>query len=528
MPGVHYAEDFPLFGDGVTDDQDGLQVAFDAAAGGVLVFSDASKRYAIGDGVGVLRGAGEELTIRANTRIVNSGATFVIRSNRRNESSGISAIMVDPGVRADLLRIEVDRGFTVNRVVTLGRSEDEGEELINRTSIDRIEINAYEQQTNRPEIATSNVHGALHINGDDTTIGHVQVTHFDCAVVVYDSKHVTISSIDIRRSLVGLQIRDSQFVQVLSGVIRERPDYEWDHWWTDFDAELDPETGDPTHRPKLVGYDGVQMFSSSDVVISNLTIHEAVEHGIYMSKPHTDPDVVEVAEAINDRITLSNIVIRRPGRGGVKLGFGANSRGRWIHINGLTVVDCCWDVLDPERGPQLNNTDGLRMQFCDHVTVDGFQLTKQNRNASANFGMLIDRCRYVTVNGAHIQDPWMHGIRIVDDWGDDQAIRGGPAPVNSIYLNNPVILFDDPEGDTPEKDDYHGIWIWSRHAEHPLRDIRVVGCYIRGQTGFGVLIEGGDHVVRQPIILDGWVKGGGRGSFQGHIDRDVHNYLKEV
>jgi len=63
-------EDFGPAGNGTSDDQAILQAEPDVAAGGILIFPDASKIYALD---------GPSLTTHEGTRLINAGAELRLR-----------------------------------------------------------------------------------------------------------------------------------------------------------------------------------------------------------------------------------------------------------------------------------------------------------------------------------------------------------------------------------------------------------------------------------------------------------------
>lgn len=513
---VIYADDY-VTGDG-TNEQSALQAAFDAAEDGVLIFSDAGKDYVIGEGYAFGAPADlETLVIRKNTRIINSGAKFIIQAGREGPGA-TTAIRAEAGVRADFLRIYVGAGFTVNRAFSIAASESTA-----RTFIDRIEISTFDHQKNRSAISDDLQNAALVIRADNTTLGEVITSNFDYAAVAYDVSHILITHLRIERFVRGLLVDRCTYFELLSGEITGRPPV--------YDGtEFVDEAGE-TH---IAGYDGILMSNTSDAVISNLIVKEPVEHGIYVSADQN----VNV-----DRITFNNIQISKPGRSGLKISPGSNgqSHARFVQINGLTVVDCAWDLAGLSRDPpeliHYRNSEGLRLEFCKHITVNGLMVSKLDHTASAARGIYMDRCSDVTINGPYIESTHRHGIWIMNgakaDDSPEEFAGQTSEDLERIFINNPVILFME-EGGAGEGEQ-HGIYIScirgleEEERQEPtrkLRDIRIVGCYIRGQNGHGIRIEADPGTVRQPVILHGWVRGGGNslGAWDiANIDRDIND-----
>ena len=163
---------FAPAGNGHADDQAAIQSALDAAQSGILLFPDASKTYAI-DGFG--------LTIRPHTRIVNAGATLVVRGQAPRDSRA-AVIVAGDGFQADYIRIRATSSSIVNRVLSLGAD----------TTIGRLAISSDRQQTNRPGKSGQTddpLPAALQIRGHRTTLGDVSISRFDRAIYVRDVDH---------------------------------------------------------------------------------------------------------------------------------------------------------------------------------------------------------------------------------------------------------------------------------------------------------------------------------------------------
>lgn len=235
-PTIVNVEDFQPDGTGRGNALVKLQAAFDAAAHGILLFPDASKTYAI-EGT---------LNIPDHTRIINAGAALWVRLK-----SGAKGIVAGRGVRADHLRI---------RVPTKARLVSPALELGSDATIERLEIVADQQQANRPLAEFG-----LRIGGSNIKLGYVLVRGFDNAVSVEDADHVVIQRIEIAKYAKGLFLSRCHFLELVSGAII---------------TATESDLGDRNHHDTVNGMNGLLIEDSTDLVISDLIVHDSIEHGI--------------------------------------------------------------------------------------------------------------------------------------------------------------------------------------------------------------------------------------------------------
>ena len=485
---------FGAVGDGEHDDQNALQAAFDAAENGILLFPDSSKTYAI---------HGFGLKIREGTRIINAGAVLLIRGKVPADARDSAAIVAGARVQADWLRIHAARRSLINRVLTV--TDD--------TSIERLEIVAAAQQANSAiEVPTKTggtekekYHAALYVFGKRVKLGYVWVKGFDRAVFARESEHVVILRLDIQNYVTGLFLKQCAFVELVSGTIK---------------LASKSDVGDRNIHDEVKGMNGLLIDTCSDVVVSDLIVQNSIEHGVRIG-----------GDGPTRRCTFNSIQVRRAGWCGFKVEppLPAGS-AESIQINGLTVIDCAWPHLDDEAKPFTFepwgglNRCGLRLENCHGVMVSGFRVGRERKTRYSSYhGIYIDRCRNVTVIAPHVGDTFEAGIRLSDGHDSKES-----SPVNQIYIRDPVITFLVPEAHAPYvPHKAHGIWIHSNWQV--LRDIVITGCYIRGYTGHGVLLEPapGDGAVRQPVIIQGWVRQEGDGVFHPvpAPDSDIHNLI---
>jgi hypothetical protein len=417
-------------------------------------------------------------------------------------------------VQADLLRIHAARRSLVNRVLSL--ADD--------ISVERLEIVAAEQQANSPiEIPTKDgtteqekYHAALHIGGSRTKLGYVIVKGFDRAVYARGVEQVAILRLNIQNYVTGLRLKECAFVEVVSGTIK---------------LASKTELGDRHVHGVVKGMNGVLVEICSDVVVSDLIVQNSIEHGVRVGgNGHTR------------RCTFNNIQVLRAGACGFKVEPGLpDGSAEGIQINGLTVLDCAWPLARKDQPTRQEdestpfeqdgrNKSGLRLERCHEVIIDGLRVGRERKKQYSGFhGIYIDRCTNVTVNAPHIGDTFKAGIKLSDGTPGDEA--SPPAKVNQIYIRDPVVTFLVP---VAHNDQLKADGIRIDSPTHVLRDIVITGCYIRGHTAHGVLLKTapGSGAVRQPVIIQGWVRQEGDGVCYpppaSAVDSDIHLLIKPV
>lgn len=443
MSGPVHVEWWGPAGDGVTDDTVRLQRAFDAAAGRGIVLAS-PRTYAFGP----------VLTIPSDVTIANNHALLRLRW-ALPVADGTVPVTVGSRVRADLLRVEAGQGVVVRRLVILGSGCD----------IERIELTAAFQQT----ISLDNLDGALQIRSDDVRIGTAFVRDFNYGIMLYFANRATIEHVDVRSYVLGVHVKQSSFVQLLSGQV----------------------TTAAPGSAFLAGNNGVLIENSDDVVVSDFMVHDAGEHAIRVG-----------GDANSSRIVFNNIQALRPGGCGLKLRANPGFRIRDVQINGLTVVDAAAATAEPGF-----NQDGLRLEGCSYVTANGVQVMAQSRAYAAHDGIWVTNCDMVTINGPRVSNVLYNGIHLNDADG----------PVNQVFINNPTIFISD----------FNGILIDS--PTQILRDITIMRCYIRAfqQRGIRLVANSATGGVNQPVILDGFIRNdvGLSGVLISTTDPDVHNLV---
>ena len=199
-------------------------------------------------------------------------------------------------------------------------------------------------------------------------MGYLSVKGFDHAVIVEDAEHVVIHRIEIAKYAKGLFLSRCHFLELVSGAIT---------------AASDSDLGDRNHHDTVAGLNGLLIQDSSDLVISDLIVHDSIEHGIRIG-----------GGMGTRRCTFSNIQVRRSGGCGMKIqpadevevespaGTVQKMEGVipvGIQINGLMVLDCA-PPLDPTHHERdrfvagSRNRSGLRLERVQNVVVNGLQV----------------------------------------------------------------------------------------------------------------------------------------------------------
>jgi hypothetical protein len=475
---------FSPAGTGATDDQAAIQKALDRAQSGILLFPDASKIYAL-DGFG--------LTIHPHTRIINAGATLLIRGQVKRESRA-AAIVAGDGFQADYLRISATSSSVVNRVLSLGAD----------TTIGRLAISSDRQQTNRPgEFGQTDdpLPAALHIRGHRTTLGYVSIERFDRAIFTRDVDRVGIQRVDIREYTTGINLHSSRFIDVGSGT---------------FTFASGANVGDRNTKKNVEGMNGLLIQSCHFVSVSNLIVQDSIEHGIRIG-----------GDGPTRHVTFNNCQVCRAAGCGLKVQPAAASGGSaaQIQINGLLVVDCAPNTNEAAAFDNWGrNRSGLRLENCRDIVVNGLQVSRLDKQLySAYHGIYVAASKNVTINAPQICDTYSSGIKLSDASDNPESVRSA---VNEIYIRDPSVTFLVPEAHNPQLRT-HGIHIYS--PVEILRNVAITGCYVRGQTRFGVYVEPFAGGVRWPMILQGWVKNEGDGVYGASAgDVDILNRLQAV
>jgi len=473
-------ESFHPAGDGRRDDQAALQRAFDAAASGVLLFPDARKIYRI-------KGFG--LRIRANTRILNPGARLLLAGSVP-AGDGTPAVVADEGLQADALRIEVAARSRVNRALTLASD----------SSVERLEISGRRQQGNHHRLDGKPWSAALDVRGERVRLGDVAIRSFDRALLVRDASHVRVERIQIERCVTGVYLKGCRWTTIASGAIA---------------GDSPSDVGDREPHDNVAGMNGLLVDTCEDLFVSNLAVRDTIEHGVRIG-----------GRGPTRRCVFTAIQVHRAGKCGFKAQprFSDGGSAKSIQINGLMVTDCApasgrLGEADRYRVDGTNRC-GLRIENCQDVTVTGYQLDRRgNRFYSAAHGLFVAQSTDVTVVAPRIADAWSSGIVLTDEHHERRQ------PVNQVYVRDPVVTYLVPGALAGREVD--GIRVNS--TQEILRNVLVTGCYVRGQTGWGVRVVPQAGGARWPVVLQGWARDEGRGALRvDPDDRDIHKRIDPV
>lgn len=425
----------------------GLQAAFNAAAGRGIVF-DRPETYSFDP----------PLVVPDSVTIKNDGrAQFVLHSSILDSAY---AVTLGQNVTADHLDISVPSGVVARNLLWLGHGND----------IQHIKLWSVNQLNNIA--AGSNYDGALQIRSQNVRVGSLEIENIEKGIVLYDAHHVVIEHMNIHGYRCGVHAAASSFIHLKSGEI----------------------TVPTVPRPGVVaGNNGLLFDTCDDVTVSNMSVHDAGEHAMRIG-----------GAGNSSRFTFNNLQSIRPGGTGFKVFPQAQPvayRARDIQINGLTVVDAGWS--DTGVAPAINE-NGIQLENCDYVTVNGLQVEARSAAYSAFIGIKVSDAANITFNGPRVTNVRSNGIQIDDDFGY----------VNSVFINNAVVLVT---GD-------NGILIQS--PNQILRDIVIMRCYVRSFPGYGVRMTA-PFAVNQPVILDGIVRNDvGVGGFLIQTSNsNVHNLL---
>lgn len=136
--------------------------------------------------------------------------------------------------------------------------------------------------------------------------------------------------------------------------------------------------------------------------IDNIYIHETGEHAIYLSRG-------EETQATG--LSIKNVLVNKCGQCGLKL--------RWqndVSISGYSVLDCAYN------NSTGTNEDGLRLENCDRVDVNGYSVKTKDSPRSCYNGAIISGCNNVYINGFSVDKPLSDGIRIVANSRESSGI----------------------------------------------------------------------------------------------------------
>jgi hypothetical protein len=462
-------------GDG-SDESVALQRAFDAAAGRVLVFGE-GRTYGF-----VQTGDAAGLVIHPDTMLINHGATLKLLEREcggacDSDASweiGESAILAQDGFRTNLIRIDA-ASRNVRKLFQIGSG----------AGIGSVEISSAQQQLQLPATSVggtqkgSRLDGALQVRGAGTNIGCVRVSNFDLPMVVYEADHVLVEHVELTSYKRGVLVELSDSFHLLSGVIETLSPY----------AIHAPDGSAPD------GYNALLLAHSNDVFISGLRANDAFGHAIRIGGDYSV-----------ERYAFSNLRVSKAGNSGLKIASADGTEARYVQISGLDVCDAACRTPVPET-----NQEGLRLEKCSHVTVTGFQLSKNERPHSAFTGIFVKGAEFVTVDAPAVVDTYDNAIHLLE---------GGGRPVNSVFLHEPRVMFTGG----------HALRISS--PSQILRDVTFFKGYVRNYgtitTGAAIHVEAAAGVL-QPVILQGWVRPSAFPIFVTYeSDADIRNALVSV
>ena len=372
-------------------------------------------------------------------------------------------------VSGNSVAVAIGEGFSADHLAITLAPAVQVERLVSlgaRAHIKRLRLDAEDLVSSRDD----NLDGALQIREDGVHIERLDVRNFIAPVFIYTANDVSIDAFAIENYITGIKLRESSNVRLSKGITSGRTPL----------AATEP------------GHNAILIDRVDGLTVSDMVLRDAGEHGVRVG-----------GSGDSSNLNFDNIEVIAPGQCGLKINPADGSLVRAVQINGLTVVDA---AATSRPG---SNEDGLRLEKCLDVSVTGFQVISRDRAVSAFDGIFINGCQGVNISSPRIFNVANDGIHIVDDAGAS----------NSITITSPTI----------RTAGMHGVNIESE--TEVLRDIVLTKAYINGYSEYGLRLVANSPTVgvNQPVILDGWVKRGGKGALSvSTSDADVHRSIVEI
>lgn len=289
----------------------------------------------------------------------------------------------------------VRAGATVRNIkftVTTGHQIIRFIALLDDATMENFTIDSADEQVHFRDPG-SNYLGCLMIWGHRVSLRNFRVNNWGIPILFYSADNVWKEDAEIGNFVINHYTKGI----ITDGGIRARI----------HDGMFYLESTQATTNP---GHNAISGGLGDHSSIDNIYIHQSGEHAIYLSRNE---------QTAATGLSIKNVLVNKCGQCGLKL--------RWqndVSISGYSVLDCA-DTSDVGT-----NEDGLRLEFCDRVDINGYSVKVKDRPYSCYNGAIISGCNNVYINGFSVDKPFSDGIRIV---ANTRASSG-------IYINGLSVL----------------------------------------------------------------------------------------
>jgi hypothetical protein len=398
-----------------------------------------------------------QLTVPANVNWQNPNAVTL---EVAYDASATNAPALDcgAGLTADRVIVNIATGYQVQRAIYY-RAD---------THVELTDLSSVDQQDTRDD----NIDGGVQIRGDDIKLGTVRVANWDYAVKAFQADRWSIQYLDVETYVQGFKQEDCAGGRLDGGYVRT----------TAPNGTTDP------------GHNGFLSEDCNSWSVSNLVVSDAGEHGFRIGGDSAFEWSWDNCKAV------------RSGQCGFKVNPSGTGTVRNGTINGCTAQDCSFG-----NAPG-SNEDGLRLEKCEQIVVNGFICREVS--SKAYDGIYINNCNDITINGPFIKGTANAGIYVDDKDGD----------VNGLFVNAPRIYEVTTSG--IDCDFTNG---------NTARDLVFTECYIRGYGDYAVRFDFGatSVSVSQPCLASGYATNEGSGVYfedansATEADR-LHNFMNTL
>jgi hypothetical protein len=398
-----------------------------------------------------------QLTVPANVDWRNPNAVTLEMAYDASTTNA-PALDCGAGLTADRVIVNIASGFQVQRAIYYEAD----------THVELTDLSSVDQQEARDD----NLDAGVQIRGDDIKLGTVRVANWDYAVGAFQADRFCVQYVDIDTYVNGFRQEQSNRGRVYGGNIRNKA----------------------PNATTVPGHNGFLSEDCNHWSVSNLIVEDAGEHGF------------RIGGDFSYNWSWDNCKAIRSGQCGFKVNPSGNSTVRNGTINGCTAQDCS------NGNSPGTNEDGLRLEKCQNVIVNGFIYAEVS--SKAYDGIYVNGCNNITINGPLIKGTANAGIYVDDKDGD----------VNGLFVNAPRIYEVTTSG--IDCDFTNG---------GTARDLVFTECYIRGYGDYAVRFDFGAAgvSVSQPCLASGYATNEGSGVYFGdansatEADR-LHNFMNTL
>lgn len=285
-------------------------------------------------------------------------------------------------------------------------------------------------------------------NSSNINIEKLEATNFNKGLSIENSSNVKLNDIRVTNYVRGCYFSESRNLTISSCHI----------------SGMSPDSA------SRAGHNGILMKKCHDVYIAGAVVENSGEHGIRITNPCSN-------------ITFSAPEIRQSGCSGIKTGESSLKE----KVVGLTLI--APKIIDCHRisGAAGKNCVGMRLtSLRDSRIISPLIEKNKNEDFSAYHGIRMNDCVDVKIDTPYIHSVEHSGIVMFPTRGN----------VNNIFISQPTIF-------GCEK---YGILYKSTVKDYAVRNISVLGAFIKGCKEGGIDFQLGNEGIRKTVILDGYIQ----------------------